>query len=105
MSIPNYEIEHEKARASMTYSGAKAFRLYDTFGLPVDFIRDAVRDAGLPFDDEGFETAMEEQRKKARASWKGGAKEAANPAYVKIADRFKTEPDFYHGTSGKGFPD
>ena len=99
MSIPNYEIEHEKARASMTYSGAKAFRLYDTFGLPVDFIRDAVRDAGLPFDDEGFETAMEEQRKKARASWKGGAKEAANPAYVKIADRFKTEPDFYHGTS------
>jgi alanyl-tRNA synthetase len=34
-------------------------------------------------------------------SWKGGAKEAANPAYAKLAETFKTEPDFYHGTSAK----
>src|SRR5256884_7246394 len=44
---------------------------------------------------------MQEQRKKARASWKGGTKEAANPAYAKIADRFTTELDFYHGTCAK----
>src|SRR5437667_1283486 len=44
---------------------------------------------------------MEEQRKKARASWKGGAKEAANPAYAKIVDRFTTELDFYFGTTAK----
>jgi alanyl-tRNA synthetase len=83
------------------YDGRKAFRLYDTYGLPLDFIRDAVRDAGLTLDEPGFELAMEEQRKKARASWKGGSKEAANPAYAKIAETFKTEPDFYFATSGK----
>jgi len=40
---------------------------------------------------------MEEQRTRARASWKGGAKEAANPAYAKLAETFKTEPDFILG--------
>ncbi len=45
---------------------------------------------------------MEEQRTRARASWKGGGgKEAANPAYAKIAETFKTEKDFYHDTSAK----
>ncbi len=45
--------------------------------------------------DAGFDDAMQEQRARARASWKGGTKEAANPAYAKIAETFKTEPDFY----------
>jgi alanyl-tRNA synthetase len=42
---------------------------------------------------------MAEQRKRAQASWKGGAKEAANPAYTKLAETFKTEPDFYQSTN------
>ena len=84
------------------YEGARAFRLYDTFGLPLDFIVDAARDLGITFDEAGFEQAMEEQRSRARASWKGGAaKEAANPAYAKIAENHKTEPDFYFGTNSK----
>ena len=81
--------------------GDRAFTLYDTYGLPRDFIEDAARDAGLTFDEPGFELAMNEQRKRARASWKGGAKVAANPAYAKLAETFKTEPDFYFGTSTK----
>jgi alanyl-tRNA synthetase len=82
--------------------GDRAFSLYDTYGLPRDFIEDAARDAGLTFDAVGFERAMEEQRIRARASWKGGAgKEAANPAYAKIAETYKTEPDFYVATSAK----
>ncbi|MGB6498575.1 MAG: alanine--tRNA ligase, partial [Candidatus Acidiferrum sp.] len=82
--------------------GDKAFVLYDTYGLPRDFIEDAARDAGIQFQSAGFERAMEEQRTRARASWKGGGgKEAANPAYAKIAETFKTEKDFYHGTSAK----
>jgi alanyl-tRNA synthetase len=85
-----------------TFPGDEAFKLYDTYGLPLDFIRDALRDDGLRLDEEGFERAMEEQRTKARASWKGGAsKEAVSPAYAKIAETFKTEKDFYHGTSAK----
>jgi alanyl-tRNA synthetase len=83
------------------YEGAKAFRLYDTFGLPLDFIVDAARDLGITFDEAGFEQAMEEQRARARASWKGGTKETANPAYVKIAAQFTTEPCFYFATNTK----
>ena len=81
--------------------GDRAFNLYDTYGLPRDFIEDATRDAGLTFDEVGFDKAMEEQRKRARASWKGGSKEAANPAYAKLAETFRTEPDFYFETSTK----
>jgi alanyl-tRNA synthetase len=82
-------------------SGEKAFNLYETYGLPQDFIADASRDAGVEVDWLGFEKAMEEQKTRARASWKGGAKEAANPAYAKLAETFRTEPCFYFGTTGK----
>jgi alanyl-tRNA synthetase len=68
----------------LTYPGAKAFRLYDTFGMPLDFIQDAARDQGIAFDQEGFDRAMEEQRTRARASWKGAAKQTANPAYQQL---------------------
>jgi alanyl-tRNA synthetase len=84
--------------AKRVYSGLEAFRLYDTFGLPRDFIEDVTRDAGVTVDWPGFDRAMEEQRTRAKASWKGGSKEVANPAYAKLAQTFKTEPDFYFGT-------
>ncbi len=74
----------DSGRTSSIYSGQKAFKLYDTFGLPLDFIQDATRDAGLEFDQEGFDRAMEEQRSRARASWKGAAKQTANPAYQQL---------------------
>ncbi|MGB9433450.1 MAG: alanine--tRNA ligase, partial [Candidatus Acidiferrum sp.] len=83
------------------YSGESAFRLYDTYGLPMDFIIDAARDLGVQFDQSGFEKAMQEQRTRARASWKGVNKETANPAFAKLAERFRTEPDFYSVTQAK----
>jgi alanyl-tRNA synthetase len=79
--------------------GQDLFRLYDTYGVPRDFIEDMVRDAGIAIDWAGFDRAMEEQRTRAKASWKGAAKDVANPAYAKLAQTFKTEPDFYFGTS------
>ena len=94
----SYFQEHYRPRLS----GEKAFNLYETYGLPQDFIADASRDAGVEVDWQGFERAMEEQRTRARASWRGGAaKEAANPAYAKIAEMHKTEPDFYFATNSK----
>ncbi len=91
-----------EAIRELPVNGEEAFRLYDTFGLPRDFIEDVARDEGIEVIWPGFERAMEEQRRRARASWKGGGgKEAANPAYAKIAETFKTEKDFYHGTSAK----
>jgi alanyl-tRNA synthetase len=68
----------------LTYPGERAFKLYDTFGLPYDFMVDAARDAGIAFDTEGFERAMAEQRERARASWKGGAKQAASPVFREL---------------------
>ena len=87
--------------AHISYPGEKAFRLYDTFGLPLDFVKDVVRDAGFVLDESGFEKAMAEQRERARASWKGAHKETASPAYTKLAETFRTEPDFYYGTSAR----
>jgi alanyl-tRNA synthetase len=95
------ELRPLAGKAGAVYSGEHAFRLYDTFGLPSDFIIDAARDLGVSFDEVGFEKAMQEQRTRARASWKGTHKEAANPAFAKFAETFKTEPDFYHATCAK----
>jgi alanyl-tRNA synthetase len=87
------EIPDERFRRAMgavptldypVYSGKDAFRLYDTFGMPLDFIQDAARDQGIRFDQVGFDHAMEEQKARARASWKGTAKQTANPAYQKL---------------------
>jgi len=64
--------------------GKDAFKLYDTFGMPLDFIHDAARDQGIKFDHAGFDAAMAEQRERARASWKGAAKQTANPAYQQL---------------------
>ncbi len=61
--------------------GNEAFRLYETFGLPLDFMIDAARDAAIEFDTEGFEKARAEEQARARASWKGGAQKTASPAY------------------------
>jgi alanyl-tRNA synthetase len=72
------------ASVKAVYAGEKAFKLYDTFGMPLDFMQDAARDQGIEFDQAGFDRAMTEQRQRARASWKGGAKQTANPAYQKL---------------------
>jgi len=64
-----------------TFTGDKAFHLYETFGLPLDFMVDAARDAGVAFDEAGFEAARAEEQARARASWKGGATKTASPAF------------------------
>ncbi len=91
----------DRAATPVVLKGEAVFPLYDTYGLSRDSIEDTARDARVRIEWSGFEKEMAEQRTKARASWKGGAKEAANPAYAKIADRFTTELDFYFGTSTK----
>src|SRR3984885_4548380 len=91
-------LKAKQTQQIVAYPGASAFRLYDTFGLPLDFIEDVLRDNGLKMEPAEFDRAMQEQRTRAKASWKGGHKESANPAYARLADTFKTEPDFYFGT-------
>jgi alanyl-tRNA synthetase len=93
------EVFQQLAEEPMEYSGSEAFKLYDTFGLPLDFIQDTVRDAGLIFDQAGFDRAMEEQKSRARASWKGATKQTANPAYQKLP---KSEFEGYRQTRSDG---
>src|SRR5437773_6879565 len=68
----------------VVFPGERAFKLYDTFGLPLDFIEDVLGDQGIPLIKEGFDRAMAEQRERARASWKGAARQTANPAYQQL---------------------
>ena len=74
--LPKLEdvLDKAAARAARCVSGDVAFRLYDTYGLPRDFIEDMIEDRKLSLDREGFERAMEGQREKARAGskFKGG---------------------------------
>ncbi|MGO9776867.1 MAG: alanine--tRNA ligase [Terracidiphilus sp.] len=65
----------------VVFPGAKAFHLYETFGLPLDFMMSAAHDAGVDFDLAGFEEAKSEEQARARASWKGGSQKTASPAY------------------------
>jgi alanyl-tRNA synthetase len=67
-----------------TLPGKEAFKLYDTFGLPLDFMVDAARDQGVAFDKAGYDSAMEEQKTTARASWKGGSQKSASPIFASL---------------------
>ena len=71
-------------RFPVTFDGRRAFHLYETYGLPEDFIVDACRDAAIGLDTEGFNRARAEEQARARASWKGGAQKTASPAFREL---------------------
>jgi alanyl-tRNA synthetase len=92
----NRRISEVRRRAErVVYPGKSAFKLYDTFGLPLDLIQDALRDLGIELDQVGFDRALAEQRERARASWKGAEKKIVAPAYQKLAEKQKTLFDGY----------
>jgi len=67
--------------------GQAAFKLYDTFGFPLDLTQDALREKGRGVDVEGFDAAMAEQKAKARASWSGSGEAADSTVWFDIADK------------------
>jgi alanyl-tRNA synthetase len=71
----------DDAMRSGALDGRAAFHLYETYGLPFDFMTDAARDAGVAFDLDGFDKARAEEQARARASWKGGSQKSASPAF------------------------
>jgi len=76
----------EKAKQTVI-PGATVFKLYDTYGFPVDLTADIVEKDGYTLDEAGFEACMEEQRKKAREHWKGSGEEAISAIYKQLVDQ------------------
>ncbi len=67
-------------------SGATVFKLHDTYGFPVELTREIAAERGVDVDVQGFETEMSEQRRRARAAWKGGDEVAAQEVYRSVLD-------------------
>ncbi|MEG3086235.1 alanine--tRNA ligase [Sphingomonas sp. PB4P5] len=97
----------DEATASMspgdTLPGETAFKLYDTFGFPYDLTEDALRGLDMQIDRAGFDTAMAEQKRAARAAWKGSGAKASDDIWFDIAEQSGgTEFLGYTATAGEG---
>ncbi len=67
--------------------GETAFKLYDTYGFPLDLTQDALRQRGIHVDDAGFKAAMERQKAEARANWAGSGEAATETIWLELRDR------------------
>ncbi|MGB0497887.1 MAG: alanine--tRNA ligase [Rubricella sp.] len=76
----------DKLPEGATLPGETAFKLYDTYGFPLDLTQDALREKGRAVDTEGFDAAMAEQKAKARAAWSGSGEAADESVWFDIAD-------------------
>ncbi len=80
------EIAALEKSGQKTIPGETVFKLYDTYGFPVDLTADIVEKDGYSLDEAGFETCMEAQRAKAREHWKGSGEEAISAIYKQLVD-------------------
>ncbi|MEZ0496566.1 alanine--tRNA ligase [Sphingomonas sp. IW22] len=86
-----------------TLSGETAFKLYDTYGFPYDLTEDALRAQGLSVDRAGFDAAMAEQKRAARAAWKGSGEKASDELWFDLAEEAgATEFIGYSAEEGEG---
>ena len=81
------EVAQLKQAGQTVVPGETVFKLYDTYGFPVDLTADIVEKDGYSLDEAGFEVCMEVQRAKAREHWKGSGEEAVSAIYKKLADQ------------------
>ena len=73
--------------AGATFPGDVAFKLYDTYGFPLDLTEDALRARDIGVDTDGFNAAMERQKAEARKAWKGSGEAATETYWFEIRDR------------------
>ncbi len=81
------EDEKKDVHAGGIFSGNAAFKLYDTYGFPLDLTQDILRGENISVDMDGFNAAMAEQKAKARAAWKGSGQSATSALWFEIKDR------------------
>jgi len=80
--------EKELENTKEVFSGDVAFKLYDTYGFPLDLTQDMLRERDLSVDVERFDALMSEQRKRAKASWKGSGDSATHGDFKPLLEKF-----------------
>lgn len=94
-------LEKMKQRGDKIFSGEIAFKLYDTYGFPLDLTQDILREQQIQVDMEEFERFMEKQRETARKHWKG-EEEAIDSLYKTLAQEIKVEFVGYDTLTAEG---
>lgn len=79
--------ETEKLSKGQKLAGEAAFKLYDTYGFPLDLTQDILRSRALEVDIEGFEKSMENQREMARAAWSGSGEKAVGSLWFELKEK------------------
>ena len=80
--------ESELARTKDIFSGEAAFKLYDTFGFPLDLTADMLREKGLKVDEAKFDELMSKQKARAKAAWKGSGDKSAKGDFKALLEKF-----------------
>ena len=97
------EMDALAAKGETVISGETAFRLYDTYGFPLDIVNDVAEKRGFKADEAGFNDYMRQQKQRARAAWKGsGEKDVASRFQSLLEDGLKSEFFGYDALSGTG---
>jgi alanyl-tRNA synthetase len=76
-----------KLKMGDTFAGDVAFKLYDTFGFPLDLTQDALKPRGIAVDTKAFDAAMDKQKEEARKAWKGSGEAATEAIWFEVRDR------------------
>jgi alanyl-tRNA synthetase len=101
LSLLEEDIAALEARGDKVLPGNSVFKLYDTFGFPVDLTADILRSRGLELDQDGFEAEMSVQRERARAKWKGSGDERVDAVYGQLASELRTVFQGHEGLTGE----
>ncbi|MDM5272230.1 alanine--tRNA ligase [Sulfurovum sp. zt1-1] len=80
--------DEELENTTDMFNGEVAFKLYDTYGFPLDLTEDMLREKGIALDSEGFDRKMEAQKAQSKASWKGTGEAAATGDFKELKEKF-----------------
>ncbi len=96
------KMRHLKQEGGSRVGGDFIFKLYDTFGFPVDIVRDVAIEKGMEIDEQGFEAAMDAQRAQSKASWKGASLEELSQGVRDLLEQAQaTEFSGYENVEGE----
>lgn len=94
MKLLDDELEKLKKDNSLVLPGDIAFKLYDTFGFPLDLTEDILKEEGMTVDNEGFDRSMETQKNAARQAWSGSGEDKVSDVYTSLAKEGITGTEF-----------